>query len=206
MTRRDLPATLAETVERWKRGDTDAAANVLARFTARARGIAKSGLSDTSLVDDGVQETYCIALRRIGSLRDPQAFEAWFANVARSATRNVRKRNRTQPVAEERGFDRNSGSPVDTVLSEEFQRKIVEAIKCLPSATREAAEPFFLDGLDYGDLAERLGKPLGTVKRRIHEGRRRLRWMLRGYLADSERHRGLRVGHEDEVENAEGDR
>ncbi len=204
--RRELPETLAETVERWKRGDMDAAANVLAQFAARARGIAGSGLSDASLREDAVQEAYCIALRRIGSLRDPQAFEAWFANVARSATRNVRNRSRTLPVADDCIFERNSGSPGDSVLSEEFRQKVEEAIRRLPSATREAAEPFFLDDLDYGDLAERLGKPLGTVKRRIHEGRRRLRWMLRGYLADSERHRGLQVGHEDEVENAEGDR
>ncbi|MEZ5264007.1 MAG: sigma-70 region 4 domain-containing protein [Acidimicrobiales bacterium] len=32
--------------------------------------------------------------------------------------------------------------------------------------------------LDYAEIARQLGIPEGTVKSRIHEGRRTLRWLL----------------------------
>jgi DNA-directed RNA polymerase specialized sigma24 family protein len=45
----------------------------------------------------------------------------------------------------------------------------------LPARLRETAELFYLNDLDHYHVAEALHVPRGTVKRRLHDARRRLR-------------------------------
>jgi RNA polymerase sigma-70 factor (ECF subfamily) len=60
------------------------------------------------------------------------------------------------------------------------QRGIVRAaLACLEPQQREAIECSFYEGLSHSEIAERLGKPLGTVKTYIRQGLIRLRDRLR---------------------------
>ena len=45
---------------------------------------------------------------------------------------------------------------------------------------------FYLDDMKCSQIAERLGVPQGTVKRRLHDARERLRAMLLGYVMEGE--------------------
>ena len=48
----------------------------------------------------------------------------------------------------------------------------------LPDDWREAVVLRDIEGLDYRDIAERLGIPMGTVESRIFRGRKRLKAAL----------------------------
>jgi RNA polymerase sigma-70 factor (ECF subfamily) len=56
----------------------------------------------------------------------------------------------------------------------------------LKSLDREALDAFYIRGQSLLEIAERLGVPLGTVKRRLHTARKRLRIELETAVADTQ--------------------
>lgn len=71
---------------------------------------------------------------------------------------------------------RNPGATVE--LGEQRQR-VTAALAKLDVAYRQAVELSFYDGLSHTEIAEKLNKPLGTVKTYIRQGLIRLRDSLR---------------------------
>jgi RNA polymerase sigma-70 factor (ECF subfamily) len=56
----------------------------------------------------------------------------------------------------------------------------------LKSLDREALDAFYIRGHSLLEIAENLGVPLGTVKRRLHTARKRLRVELETAVADAQ--------------------
>jgi RNA polymerase sigma-70 factor (ECF subfamily) len=60
------------------------------------------------------------------------------------------------------------------------QREILlEALDSIPEEKRSALLLAYFEGLSQSEIAERTGKPLGTVKTRTRDGLRMLRELLR---------------------------
>jgi RNA polymerase sigma-70 factor (ECF subfamily) len=55
------------------------------------------------------------------------------------------------------------------------QELLVELLAGLPRGWREAVVLRHVEGLPYAEVAEVLGRPVGTVKIHVHRGVRRLR-------------------------------
>jgi RNA polymerase sigma-70 factor, ECF subfamily len=70
------------------------------------------------------------------------------------------------------------GPPASAVVDENAQR-VRSAIGQLEPIYRQAVELAFFDGLTHSQIAERLDKPLGTIKTYIRQGLIRLRDCLR---------------------------
>jgi DNA-directed RNA polymerase specialized sigma24 family protein len=62
-------------------GDTAGLGALLERHRARLHAIAVGVVGHGPAAEDAVQETFLIALRRIGELRDPAAARAWLATI-----------------------------------------------------------------------------------------------------------------------------
>jgi len=58
-------------------------------------------------------------------------------------------------------------------------REVVKAIRALPEKLREVLLLRDLNELSYGEIAEILQCPEGTIKSRVSRGRRRLQELLR---------------------------
>lgn len=79
------------------------------------------------------------------------------------------------------GWPGNVEQPDDAFFDKIVDDEVVEAVESLP---REFRLPFVLvdlDDLSYGETAEMLGVPVGTVKSRLYRARRRLRDRLVEY-------------------------
>ena len=69
--------------------------------------------------------------------------------------------------------------------------QVFEAIEELPEEYRMAVVLSDLEGLSYGEIAEVMGIPVGTVKSRLFRGRRQLQRRLydfaleMGYISDA---------------------
>ncbi|HET6546860.1 MAG TPA: RNA polymerase sigma factor [Solirubrobacter sp.] len=63
-----------------------------------------------------------------------------------------------------------SGEPVEVLHT----REVLAAIRSLPAAQRDVVAAVDLAGLGYGEAAEQLAIPIGTVMSRLHRGRARL--------------------------------
>lgn len=69
--------------------------------------------------------------------------------------------------------ERLSDLPQESVVE-----KILDLFERLPGLYRDVVELRAREGLQYSEIAERLGVPVGTVKSRLHRARERLRELL----------------------------
>lgn len=126
---------------------------------------------------EACQDTLLAVARRIGSFEGRARFSTWLYQVATNASldtyRKLKRRGSVLGVelAERPALERTSvvaGTKVDLFEAlEQVDPRFGE-----PVVLRDVFE------LDYAEIARQLGIPEGTVKSRIHEGRRTLRWLL----------------------------
>jgi RNA polymerase sigma-70 factor, ECF subfamily len=132
--------------------------------------------------NDLVQEVL-LRVRKGLEAYQPGSFEGWLWRITRNAfLDDVRKRNRrpTTPLPEE--VDRwelasSVGADVEyarVTLGDDIQKALLE----LPLEFREAVVLCDVVGLSYEEIAMAVAVPVGTVRSRIHRGRRLLKGLL----------------------------
>ena len=97
--------------------------------------------------------------------------------------RGERRRDRyTSALADGASADGALGTPADEpMMASERRAAVRAALDTLEENQRAAVCLSFYDGLSHGEIAERLGKPLGTVKTQVRQGLIRMRDVLRAY-------------------------
>jgi RNA polymerase sigma-70 factor, ECF subfamily len=181
-----LAELLAELLERCRKGERGAIELLVRRYRDGAYGLARALTGEEHLAEDAVQEAFVEALAKLGQLREPEAFAAWLRRIVRTtAGRITRKRRETLSGLEMAG-DMPGDGPCDRAAKNEMSRLIRQSVEGLSEANRETARLYYLDELDQTSVAERLGIPEGTVRRRLHDSRRQLREMLMWYVEDGE--------------------
>lgn len=117
-------------------------------------------LKDKSLSEDIMQETYLKALEKIHSFKPKYGFTSWIVTIARNLsinTYNKRKRELSfDPNIDEYIFGREES------VSEK-QLIIKEMMEYLDTEHREILIMKILGNMKHREIAEILGKPLGTV-------------------------------------------
>jgi RNA polymerase sigma factor (sigma-70 family) len=171
---------LSELLARCRRGDADAAAILVARFQPRAVEFAAALLGDEHLAEDAVQSGFVKALGRLNDLREADAFPGWFRQIVRTESLQLLRRRSTTTALP--AHESVIADPRDAVAREELREIVRTALAALPPYGRETAELFYLDELDCPEVARRLDVPTGTVKRRLHDARKKLRALLLGYF------------------------
>lgn len=145
------------------------------RLVERSRpavlGRAVALLLDREEADDAAQETYLLAWQRLGQLRDADAFTAWVCKIVEN---RCRRRLRTRP--RERPFD-PPASP-EAALPDADHALVAQAVACLPPGEREAAVLFYYFGCTQEEVARRMDLKPGTVGKRLHSARLKIRRRL----------------------------
>jgi RNA polymerase sigma-70 factor (ECF subfamily) len=131
-------------------------------------------LVDPADIDDALQLTLIAVAERIGAYEGRGAFLGWLHRVARNEALMLlrRKQRRTEPSGEEPpeqwGYVARLSSFV--VDADAVQRILAS----LSPDHREALELREIEGLDYDEIAARLGVPVGTVRSRLARARDQL--------------------------------
>jgi RNA polymerase sigma factor (sigma-70 family) len=132
--------------------------------------------------EDACQEALLAVARGIGGFSGRSRFTTWlYPVVANTAFATYRRLRRT---ARDTGLDEAPEPPDPRRVSvlAGTRLDVVEALERLRDDQPHVVEAVVLRdlmGLQYAEIAERLGVPLGTVKSRINHGRT----ALRGFLA-----------------------
>lgn len=130
---------------------------------------------------DLVQEVL-LRVRRGLERYTPGSFDGWLWRITRNAFLDeVRRRNRrpTQPLPEhDRGIGASAPAPDEVLAEVRLGEDVQAALLQLPYDFREAVVLCDVVGLTYDEIAEAVGIPVGTVRSRIHRGRKMLREVL----------------------------
>lgn len=136
-------------------------------------------------VEDVVQDVWLAVIRGLPRLQDPAQFGPWAGRIARNKgvdwLRRRRLERRTSSELElfaDRLLARAGvgiapdTSPLERIMELEGLRKRFDS---LPRGHRAALEMHYLGDLSLAEIAEALELPLGTVKSRLFNARRKLR-------------------------------
>ena len=161
-------------------GDCGCLGVLLERHRARLYAAALRVLGYGPEAEDAVHDTFLIALKRIGDLEDPQAVVGWLhAVLHRCCLRQLRRGRREVLVAEIP--DRPDERPgVEERLEKAALREWVwDALRKLPEPLQATAMlRYFGSYQSYEELAAILAIPIGTVRSRLSEAKRKLAEML----------------------------
>lgn len=112
----------------------------------------------------------------------PGSFDGWLWRITRNAFLDqVRKKQRrpTAPLPEDdRATAGAAPSPDEVLATIRLSEDVQAALLKLPYDFREAVVLCDVVGLTYDEIAESVGIPVGTVRSRIHRGRKMLKEML----------------------------
>jgi len=119
--------------------------------------------------EDAVQEAFARASTRWSRLRDYDVPEAWVRRVALNlAVNGVRGRRRRLAALV------RLGPPAPVPAADVADVALAEALAALPLGQRQALVLHHLVGMPVEEVAATLRVPPGTVKARLHRGRRAL--------------------------------
>jgi RNA polymerase sigma-70 factor (ECF subfamily) len=178
--------TAARANERW------AVEALFQRHAPMMNGLAYRLLGRDAEVDDVVQDSFLRAMDNLGSLKEPQAFAAWLGSIV---VRTVSKLLRRRKLLSRLGLRRQDEPlDVDSIVGQSAPpdaivelRALYAKIEGMPVDVRVPLLLRRVEGLALEEIAERTGKSLATVKRRIADGERALVDESRGRGAANER-------------------
>jgi RNA polymerase sigma-70 factor (ECF subfamily) len=154
-------------VERARRGDRQAFAELVRASGARLDATARLILRDPDLAQDAVQETLIRAWRSLPGLRDPAAFDHWLHSlVAHACLDLVRKRRRR--VAEIELTPQQITAVLDNTSQVADRDLLDRALARLEPEERAVVVLHFYLDLPLPRVAAMLGIPGGTAKSRLH--------------------------------------
>ncbi|MCX8052821.1 MAG: sigma-70 family RNA polymerase sigma factor [Armatimonadetes bacterium] len=184
----ELAEVVSEAARSQDRREFDA---LVQRYHKQAYNIAYRMAGNHADAEDLTQEAFIRAFRFFGQYRRELPFDSWLykimSNVFIDTLRRkpkVKLRSLDQPVATEEGeaqldLPDSSSGPEESVLSTEMDVRIQEALSTLPEVFRMTVLYADIEGLSYEEIAEATNTNIGTVRSRLHRGRRLLRSKLK---------------------------
>ncbi len=182
-----MPATALEReaedalVRRAQGGDNRALDDLLRAHRDRVWGVCRRITGSDADAQDATQEASIAIMRHIGKFDGNAAFSTWVYRIATNAALDELRRRKRRPVAvDDTSFEFSNARPAGIAAFAEasntgFDRRIADrlqvdaALAKLPPEFRAAVVLRDLCDLDYGEIAQVLGIPAGTVGRALHE-------------------------------------
>lgn len=192
----------ADLVEKAQNGDREAFGQLVEQFQRTVYAIALGRLGNSNEAMELTQEVFLHVMKRIGQLREPERFAGWLRQVAaRMAINRATRRIPPASIEDEilEGAGATHDDPLDALIARERASRLWEALEELKPLDREALVAFYIQGQSLVEIAESLDVPIGTVKRRLHTARKRLKEELQARSVDADEWSD-RPSFEDEVE------
>lgn len=160
------PAALIQAV---LAGDRDQYGRLYSLYAPLVHGILLARVP-RSEAEDLVQDIFLHALRKLNTLRDPNAFGPWIGMIARNRAMDFHRKSReTVEVTD----DLKSSDATEIRAAE-----ILEIIRALPDAYRETLVLRLVEGMTGPEIAERTGLTPASVRVNLHRGMKLLREKL----------------------------
>jgi len=161
------------------------------------REFAQSLCKNQQRSDDLVQDTMIKAFRHFDSYKQGTNCRAWLFQICKHCFINDCRRRRYEPVAVDMDEALSSDGPdhaslrelhpaladVETpgALSGLLSDEVAQALEQIPLDYQTVLILSDIEGYSYEEIAEFIRAPLGTIRSRIHRGRKMLAERLKGF-------------------------
>jgi len=166
--------------------------DMMTQTRRRAYTMALQLTRNASDAEDLMQETYLKAWKGFDSYLPGRPFLNWLLRIMQRAYLDTRRRDNPIRKAEslnsmispsdgevqELPIPDDGPAPDQELMQDELRIQIRSALAELPEVYRHAIEMCDLEGMSYSEIAEIQNTTIGTVRSRIHRGRRLLRDIL----------------------------
>lgn len=174
-------------IQEARNGDLNAFNRLVLAYQDMAYHLAMRMLSDPDQAEDVTQTAFLSAYRHLSSFRGG-SFKAWVMRMVTNACYDELRRRQRHPSTPLEPLDDDDEtiespswladdglSPEEQLEQKELDRAIQRCLQQLDEEFRAVVVFIDLQGMDYQEVAEILGKPLGTVKSRLARARLKLR-------------------------------
>jgi RNA polymerase sigma-70 factor, ECF subfamily len=168
-------------VRQAKNGDRKAYGELVARFEPAVYAVALARLRNPAEAQELTQEVFIHGMTKLDQLRDEHCFAGWLRQIAvRMALNRVTRRgpvHGTDPEVLQNTVAAND-SPLDDLVRAEQKAELHRGLERLKALDRATLEAFYLRGRSLKQMSREFETPIGTIKRRLHVARNRLRQHL----------------------------
>jgi RNA polymerase sigma-70 factor (ECF subfamily) len=166
---------------------------LLGSVLGQAFGVALRMTGNRQDAEDVVQEAALAAYRGFASFQPGTKFKAWFFRIMMNCYFTSRRRARSETSMQdledahaaylfmrsaEAGLHGRVDDPVTATIGQMTQEDVAQALEALPEEFRVVCTLYFMDDLAYQEIADVLRLPVGTVRSRLHRGRKMLQKRL----------------------------
>lgn len=124
------------------------------------------------------QDVFIQVLRKLGQLRDPERFEGWLRKIAVRLAINRAVRRPREVLGDSPhlvAVRAVGGNPLERIVETENAATVHEGLGRLRELDRRTLVAFYFEGRSLLEMSAEFDSPVGTIKRRLHTARNRLR-------------------------------
>lgn len=139
-------------------------------------------LNNADDVEDVLQNSYIKVHGRLNELNKPESFESWVKTIVENESKNYIKKEKriSAPLiffknkAEDYSEEWKKPVPQEYMEKEELRNSVSKIIDGLSPEVRACIVLFHFEDKSLDEIAQTLDIPLGTVKSRLHNGRKQI--------------------------------
>jgi RNA polymerase sigma-70 factor (ECF subfamily) len=173
--------TITLLVERARTGDRSAYGELVERFQPAVYALALTRLRNANEAQELTQEVFIHAMTKLEQLRDAHCFLGWLRQITVRMAIN-RLTRRAPLLGAEPEFLQNTPAvdqtPLEELVKGEEKDELWVGLDRLKEVDRATLVAFYIRGRSLKQMSREFETPVGTIKRRLHVARNRLRVQL----------------------------
>ena len=168
-------------VERARAGDRAAYGELVERFQPTVYAVALARLRNPTEAQELAQEVFLHGMKKLPQLRDSACFAGWLRQITvRMAINRLTRRGPLHKVEGDvlDSAEAAGGSPLDALVKSEAVAQLYKGLERLKPVDRATLVAFYIRGRSLKQMSREFETPVGTIKRRLHVARNRLKKAL----------------------------
>jgi RNA polymerase sigma-70 factor (ECF subfamily) len=165
-------------VEKARGGDRAAYGELVTRFQPAVYAVALARLRNPGEAQELTQEVFIHGMTKLAQLRDAQCFAGWLRQITvRMAINRLTRRGPVQGAEPEllQNTAAADDNPLDEMVRAEARAELQSGLERLKPIDRDTLVAFYIRGRSLKQMSREFETPVGTIKRRLHVARNRLR-------------------------------
>ncbi|MFO7825800.1 MAG: sigma-70 family RNA polymerase sigma factor [Cyclobacterium sp.] len=166
-----------------KEKDQQAYASLMKRYKKAVYFMILKMIRDADDAEDLTMEAFAKAFRNLHKFKKDYTFSTWLFRIATNNTIDFIRKKKLKTMSLNNTMTDDGGNTVNIDIEDDDNNPQDEFIKTqrkemvrifvskLPAKYRKLVKLRYFDELSYDEIAEELGKPLGTVKAQLHRSR-----------------------------------